>query len=84
MKKILAMLLAGCMMFSLAACGETETVSVKEDVSKEEYIQNIIDDMDAAEKAIEGKEGFDFIVEETDGHFNSYGELTSEVIATSW
>lgn len=51
MKKILAMLLAGCMMFSLAACGETETVPVKEDVSKEEYIQNIIDDMDAAEKA---------------------------------
>ena len=42
------------------------------------------DAMDAAEKAIEGKEGFDYIVEETDGHFNSYGELTSEVIATSW
>ena len=40
--------------------------------------------MDSAEKAIEGKEGLDFIVEETDGHFNSYGELTSEVIATSW
>ena len=51
MKKILAMLLSGCMMFSLAACGETETVPVKEGVSKEEYIQNIIDDMDAAEKA---------------------------------
>jgi len=40
--------------------------------------------MDAAENAIEGKEGLDFIVEETDGHFNSYGDLTAEVIATSW
>ena len=51
MKKILAMLLAGCMMFSLAACGERETVPAKEEVSKEEYIQAIIDEMDAAEKA---------------------------------
>lgn len=51
MKKILAMLLAGCMTFSLAACGVAETKPAKDEVSKEEYIQAIIDDMDAAEKA---------------------------------
>ena len=51
MKKILAMLLAGCMTLSLAACGVAETKPAKNEVSKEEYIQAIIDDMDAAEKA---------------------------------
>ena len=51
MKKILAMLLAGCMTLSLAACGVAETKPAKDEVSKEEYIQAIIDDMDAAEKA---------------------------------
>lgn len=40
--------------------------------------------MDCAENAIEGKPELRFIVEETDGHFNSYGDLTAEVIATSW
>ena len=39
--------------------------------------------MDAAEKASEGKEGFNYVVEETDGHFNSYGELVAEVVAKS-
>ncbi len=39
--------------------------------------------MDAAEKAIEGKPELNYIVEETDGHFNSYGELVAEVIARS-
>ena len=55
MKKLLAMLLAGSMVFSLAACGSK---TVTEDVPKKtpeevkaEYIQNIIDNMDAAEKA---------------------------------
>ena len=51
MKKLLAMLLAGCMAFSLAACGGTETIPVKDEVSKEEYIQAIIDEMTPAEKA---------------------------------
>ena len=37
----------------------------------------------AAEKAIEGKPELSYIVEETDGHFNSYGELVAEVVAKS-
>lgn len=55
MKKLLAMLLASSMVFSLAACGSK---TVTEDVPKKtpeevkaEYIQDIIDNMDAAEKA---------------------------------
>lgn len=55
MKKILAMLLAGCMMLSLVACGgEAVTENAPEKTPEEvkaEYIQDIIDDMDAAEKA---------------------------------
>lgn len=39
---------------------------------------------EVAEKAIDGKDGFDFVIEETNGHFNSYGDLTAEVVATSW
>ena len=39
--------------------------------------------MEAAEKAIEGKPELNYIVEETDGHFNSYGELVAEVVARS-
>ena len=39
--------------------------------------------MDAAEKAIEGHPELNYIVEETDGHFNSYGELVAEVVAKS-
>lgn len=55
MKKLLAMLLAGCMAFGLTACereSATEEAPPKtpEEV-KAEYIQDIIDEMDAAEKA---------------------------------
>ena len=39
--------------------------------------------MDAAEKAIEGKPELNYIVEETDGHFNSYGELVTTIVAES-
>ena len=34
-----------------------------------------------AETAIEGKEGYNYIVEETDGSMNSYGELIATVVA---
>lgn len=34
-----------------------------------------------AEKAIEGKEGYNFVIEETDGSMNSYGELIATVVA---
>ena len=34
-----------------------------------------------AEKAIEGKEGYNFVIEETDGSMNSYGELLTTVVA---
>ena len=55
MKKLLAILLAGCMAFGMTACGgeaATEDAPPKtpEEV-KTEYIQEIIDEMDAAEKA---------------------------------
>lgn len=55
MKKILTMFLAGSMVVSLAACGgaaSTEDAPEKtpEEI-KAEYIQDIIDNMDAAEKA---------------------------------
>ena len=39
--------------------------------------------MDCAEKAIEGKEGLRYIVEETNGCVNSYGELIPTVVAES-
>ena len=56
MKKLLAMLLAGCMVFGMTACGGGEEMTTdappKTDAEiKAEYIQEIIDDMDAAEKA---------------------------------
>ena len=55
MKKILAMLLAGCMAVSMAGCGsEVKTEDAPDKTPEEvkaEYIQDIIDDMDAAEKA---------------------------------
>ena len=41
------------------------------------------DAMDCAEKAIEGKEGLRYIVEETNGCVNSYGELIPTVVAES-
>lgn len=34
-----------------------------------------------AEKAIEGKEGYNYVIEETDGSMNSYGDLIATVVA---
>ena len=34
-----------------------------------------------AEKAIEGKAGYNFVIEETDGSMNSYGELIATDVA---
>ena len=39
--------------------------------------------MDAAEKSIENKPELQYIVEETDGSFDSYGELLKQVVAKS-
>ncbi len=39
--------------------------------------------MDCAEKAIEGKEGLRYVVEETNGCVDSYGELIATVVAES-
>ena len=39
--------------------------------------------MDCAEKSIEGKDGYRYIVESTSVHFNSYGDLLTEVVAQS-
>ena len=39
--------------------------------------------MDCAEQAIEGKTGIRYIVEETNGIVNSYGELIASVVAES-
>ena len=39
--------------------------------------------MDRAEQSIEGKDGLKYIVEETNGCVNSYGDLIEEVIAES-
>ena len=39
--------------------------------------------MDCAEKAIEGKSDLRYIVEETNGCVNSYGELIPTVVAES-
>ncbi len=39
--------------------------------------------MEKAEKAIEGKPELRYIVEETDGSMNSYGELVATVVAES-
>ena len=39
--------------------------------------------MDCAEKSIEGKPNLKYIVEETNGCFDSYGDLVAEVIAES-
>ncbi|MBP3820173.1 hypothetical protein J6G99_00840 [bacterium] len=57
---------------------------------KSELSKNLIgefkeydDAMDCAEKAIEGKEGLRYIVEETNGCVDSYGELIATVIAES-
>lgn len=34
-----------------------------------------------AQKAVEGKEGYNYVVEETNGSMNSYGELIATVVA---
>ena len=39
--------------------------------------------MDCAEQAIEGKKGIRYIVEETNGTVNSYGEQIASVVAES-
>ena len=39
--------------------------------------------MDNARKAIENKPALRYIVEETDGHVNNYGELITTVVAES-
>lgn len=39
--------------------------------------------MEKAKKAIENREDLRYIVEETDGHVNNYGELITTVIAES-
>ena len=39
--------------------------------------------MDCAEASVEGKPELRYIVEETDGHFNSYGELVTTIVAES-
>ena len=36
-----------------------------------------------AEKAIDGKPELKYIIEETTGHFNSYGDLLVDVVAES-
>ena len=38
---------------------------------------------DCAQKAIEGKEDLKYIIEETSGHFNSYGEQLVDIVAES-
>ena len=37
--------------------------------------------IEKAEKAIEGKADMNYIIEETDGSMNSYGELIARVVA---
>ncbi len=37
--------------------------------------------LEKAKKAIEGKAGYNYIVEKTDGSFDSYGDLIATVVA---
>ena len=37
--------------------------------------------LEKAEKAIAGKENYNYVVEETDGSMNSYGELLTTIVA---
>lgn len=39
--------------------------------------------MEKAKKAIEGKDGYNYIIEKTDGSFDSYGDLIATVVAES-
>ena len=45
--------------------------------------KDIDEAIDAAEKAIKDKEGLRYIIEETTGHFNSWGELETRVVLES-
>lgn len=45
--------------------------------------KDIDEAIDFADKAIEGKEGLRYIIEETTGHFNSWGELETRVVLES-
>ena len=44
---------------------------------------NLDEAMACDKKAIEEDSELNYIVEETDGHFNSYGELVSTIVAES-
>lgn len=61
------------------------TASDKSELSKNLIgeFKNYDDAMDCAEQAIEGKEGLRYIVEETNGCVNSYGDLIASVVAES-
>lgn len=37
--------------------------------------------MQKAKQAVEGKEGLNYIIEQTDGSFDSYGDLIATVVA---
>ena len=39
--------------------------------------------LEAAQKAVEGKEGLRYIIEKTDGHVDSYGNQIITVVAES-
>lgn len=45
--------------------------------------KDLDDAIDAAQKAVENKPELRYIVEETTGHFNSWGELETRVIVES-
>lgn len=38
---------------------------------------------ECAEKSVEGKPDLKYIIEETTGHFNSYGDLLVDIVAES-
>jgi hypothetical protein len=48
-----------------------------------EEFKDLEEAFECAEKSIEGKEDLKYIIEETTGHFNSYGELLVDVVAES-
>ena len=45
--------------------------------------KDIDEAIDFAEKAIDGKVDLRYIIEETTGHFNSWGELETRVVVES-
>ena len=46
-------------------------------------LKDLEEAFEIAEKAIDGKPELKYIIEETTGHFNSYGELLVDVVAES-